>query len=408
MWHILWIPVLVPTLIIRSNCDNNRTHSDVYIQYSGHAEADEADLPETIPYTTKKTTTTAAPTTKTSTTVNITVLSVTTPNTTIVTTPKTPAPTTETTTTTTTTIKPVTTTTVEMSEEQTDAVIFLPDVRTGRRDDGYIDGMHIKDLLMKPLPEVMNNKFHEEKLLDAQKDAVVFVAGKNGEIDTDKKQDTNANYNSNQVDDYEDPNTKVPPIPRLNCSNLDCNNIIHSICGGKIVNREWKYRLFLNDCYFRKVNCGYKYKVNRYIRLPLDKCKTTGTHQVERPFSFTPKIYNFDKVETKPESLIRKGYASRRSMTMTAKGEFCSHPCPAACPDNYDPECAISATGQKRVFMNHCKLDENSCFYSVVWHRSPLSVCVGGDKANIHQSRSFISWMQRVGILDAKGHLVLE
>ncbi|XP_022831017.1 uncharacterized protein LOC111359648 [Spodoptera litura] len=198
MWHILWIPVLVPTMIIRSNCDNNRTHSDVYVQYSGHAEADEADLPETIPYTTKKTTTTTAPTTKPTTTAKTIVLTVTTPNITVKTSVETTAPTTETTTTT-TTIRPVTTTTVKMSEEQTDAVIFLPDVRTGRRDDGYIDGIHIKDLQMKPLLEVMNNKFHEEKLVDDHKDGIVFVAGKNGEIDTDKKQDTNANYNSNQA-----------------------------------------------------------------------------------------------------------------------------------------------------------------------------------------------------------------
>uniref|UniRef100_A0A2H1VEH8 SFRICE_008459 n=1 Tax=Spodoptera frugiperda TaxID=7108 RepID=A0A2H1VEH8_SPOFR len=97
-----------------------------------------------------------------------------------------------------------------------------------------------------------------------------------------------------------------------------------------------------------------------------------------------------------------------QSMSMDAKGRFCSHTCPSSCPEDYDPECAISATGQKRVFMNHCKLDQNSCFYSVVWHRSPLSECVGGEKAHLHQTRGFVGWMQRVGILDKKGHLVLE
>ncbi|XP_050556568.1 uncharacterized protein LOC118280905 [Spodoptera frugiperda] len=407
MWHILWIPVLIPTLIIKSNCDNNRTHTDVYIQYSGHAEA---DLPDTIPDTTKKTTTTTSTTTTLKPSVKTTVFTVTTPNKTVETTVLTTVPTTESTTPKTTTLKPVKTTTVKFSEEVTDPVLFVPNVGSARRDDGYLDGIKIKDLLMMtPLPEVMNNRFHDEKTLDAQKEDVVFVVGKNGEGNSDKKPDRNTNFNSNQVDDYEDSETKVTRKPRLICSNLNCNNTINSICGGKMVNREWKYRLFLNECYLRKVNCGFKYEINRYKQVPPDKCQTVGAHLAERPFSFTPKIYNFEKAEPKPESFDRrKGFAARRSMSMDAKGRFCSHTCPSSCPEDYDPECAISATGQKRVFMNHCKLDQNSCFYSVVWHRSPLSECVGGEKAHLHQTRGFVGWMQRVGILDKKGHLVLE
>ncbi|KAH9627752.1 hypothetical protein HF086_017295, partial [Spodoptera exigua] len=186
MWRAIWLPVLIPTLILKSNCDMNKTDSDVYIQYSGHAEA---DLPDRILETPKKTTTATTTTVKTTTVANITTVETTTVEaTTVETTKEAPK---------TTTLRQ--TTTVKISEEQTDPVLFLPE-RRGYRNEDYVDGVRIKDLMMmKPLPEVMNTKFHDEKQLDAQKEDVVFIAGKNGETDVDKqeknvkKQDFNPN-----------------------------------------------------------------------------------------------------------------------------------------------------------------------------------------------------------------------
>ncbi|KAF9406470.1 hypothetical protein HW555_013170, partial [Spodoptera exigua] len=103
-----------------------------------------------------------------------------------------------------------------------------------------------------------------------------------------------------------------------------------------------------------------------YKPVELEKCKTVGTHNAERPFSFQPRNYNFEKVQTQTETPDgRRVHAKRRSLTLITDGVFCSHPCPVSCPEDYDPQCAISVTGQKRVFVNHCQLDYNSCFYGV-------------------------------------------
>ncbi|RVE40031.1 hypothetical protein evm_015319, partial [Chilo suppressalis] len=89
-------------------------------------------------------------------------------------------------------------------------------------------------------------------------------------------------------------------------------------------------------------------------------------------------------------------------------GRFCSHLCPSSCPEQYEPECAVSNKGERRVFMNHCKLDYNSCSYGTVWQKRPLAECVGGKKADLTRNSAFIGWMQRVGIVDNKGRLKLE
>ncbi|CAH2217444.1 jg10548 [Pararge aegeria aegeria] len=139
--------------------------------------------------------------------------------------------------------------------------------------------------------------------------------------------------------------------------------------------------------------------------VPVEYCKNIGAHYLTRPYAFKPVPLPQNEaanVET------RRTFASRRSLNMGVDGSFCAHACPASCTEEYDPQCALSSSGQRKVFLNHCKLDYNSCLYKVVWHRRPLSECVGGKKADMTQNRGFIGWMQRVGIVDKKGRLVLS
>ncbi|XP_026747860.1 uncharacterized protein LOC113508892 [Trichoplusia ni] len=375
MWHQLWIPVLIPTLIIKSNCNANRTDPDVFVR-GGHADAEYFR-----PTTSEKVTEAETETTTVKTTVKVTI----------------------------STAKP--TTTVKYEDDAD--VMFIPNKpeqaarererdREKERDDDEDDkyaNLRIKDLMMmKSVNDVLNKNFHVDKP-DPPNEDIVFITGKNHERNDDGKR------SDDNIVDYIDDD--MIQRPKLNCSDLDCNNTIHSVCGAKVVNRELKYRLFLNDCYFRKVNCAFKYEINRYRQVTVDRCKTIGAHYVEKPFAFKPKSFPMEKNAAKGVFPSRSS-SSRRSMAMNYNGQFCSHPCPVSCPDEYDPQCAVSGTGQRRVFLNHCKLDYNSCFYGVVWHKRPLAECIGGKKADMRQNRGFIGWMQRVGIVDRKGRLVLE
>uniref|UniRef100_A0A2A4J0D5 Kazal-like domain-containing protein n=1 Tax=Heliothis virescens TaxID=7102 RepID=A0A2A4J0D5_HELVI len=364
MWHQLWIPVLIPTLIIKSNCDDNKT--DIFVQYSGHAEAEY--LERSTPVSTTNVLSTTVPV---STTIPTRVLG--------------PSSTTR------------------YSEER-ESVVFVPNKERAESNEG--NGMRIKDIMMmKTVNDAMDKNFHVEKANNPNED-IVFISGKNH--DTDKTREESGRRSETQYNHIEDTDEDFVIKTKLNCTDLDCNNTIRSVCGAKFLNNDWRYRLFLNDCYFRKVNCAFKYEVNRYKQVTVDRCKTIGAHYMDRAFPYQPKPYPIDKPTDKVEFDTRQVVASRRSMTMNYNGQFCSHPCPISCPEDYDPQCAASGTGQKRVFLNHCKLDHNSCFYGVVWHKRPLAECIGHQKADMRQNRGFIGWMQRVGIVDKKGRLVLE
>ncbi|XP_075989847.1 uncharacterized protein LOC142985516 [Anticarsia gemmatalis] len=372
---VYMLPVLLPTLVIRTYCDNT-TSSDVVFHFAGHAEA-RSDEVRTVRSnvtegTTEKVTQTEA-----------TVIFVT----------DTPRP------------KRRSTTTTEYYEDDTESVVFVPNEAPIVRIEDEYDRhpVRLNDLMEKQtIGEVVDGGMRLETV--APPADILFIAAKNNDFQTETTT-RKSRRNFDAHDEAYNPSPKPRPPKKLDCTNLDCNNTIKSVCGGKIVNRKWQYRLFLNDCFFRKVNCNFKYEMSRYIQVPSDRCRTIASHY-GKPFAYKPKLFDLPK-KTK-EIGTRKSFSSRRSMSMNMNGEFCSHVCPVSCPEEYEPECAVSATGQRRVFMNHCEMDNNSCSFSVVWHKRPLAECVGGKKADMRQNRFFISWMQRVGILDNKGKLVLE
>lgn len=51
-------------------------------------------------------------------------------------------------------------------------------------------------------------------------------------------------------------------LEKVDCANLACNRSRASVCGGKLDGHTWRYRLFLNECYLKKVNCEFKFDVN--------------------------------------------------------------------------------------------------------------------------------------------------
>ncbi|KAJ8706677.1 hypothetical protein PYW07_012755 [Mythimna separata] len=376
MWRQLWVPMIIPTLMVKTNGDDGNRTDTVFLKYGGHAEANGGYRDQIIVKTTVRDTTTAK-----ATTVHVETV-------------------------------PPTTTKVYEEEEATENVVFVPNNAPPiRRDeDEYLyDGhrMSIGDIMsMKSVHDAMDKNFHVEKNPGSESPNadIVFITGKNNDYE-DKTTTTKRYYNNNNYGE-EDTEDVVIAKPKLDCKHLNCNNTINSVCGEKYVDSNWVNRLFLNDCYFRKVNCAFKYEVNRYKQVEVNRCKNIGAHRGERPFSFKPRRF-LDKPALKPMD-SRRSSSSRRSMAKELDGDFCSHPCPESCTDNYDPQCAVSGTGQKRMFLNHCKLDLNSCFYGVVWHRKHLAECVGMQKAEMRQNRGFIGWMQRVGIVDKKGRLVLE
>lgn len=102
-------------------------------------------------------------------------------------------------------------------------------------------------------------------------DNVVFVTGRNEEkFVTEESVAEEKNVNKGKV-------RKELNIPKLNCNDVKyCNNTIKSVCGGKIEHKRWKYRLFLNECFFRKVNCAFKQEINsKYFLIIVFYCITT-------------------------------------------------------------------------------------------------------------------------------------
>ncbi|KAJ0184201.1 hypothetical protein K1T71_000624 [Dendrolimus kikuchii] len=285
-----------------------------------------------------------------------------------------------------------------------DDVVFIPNEKAAipRYGDEFPsrNKMRIEDLMKKSVGDIINDQnIRIESNTEAPKD-IFFISGKNNEnIETSTK--------TRKTETKIESRRSGKETLKLDCRNLDCNNTISSVCGGKYEHREWRYRIFLNDCYFRKVNCAFKYPENRYKLVLLEKCKNTGAH-VQRPaMIYNPSPPAYVKQAIKLNS-TRRNLISRRSETRDIDGQACSHACPITCPEDYEPECAVSSNGNQRVFLNHCKLDYNSCTFGVVWYKRPLSECVGGRKADMRQNRAFIGWMQRVGIVDNKGRLVLS
>ncbi|CAK1592501.1 unnamed protein product [Parnassius mnemosyne] len=302
--------------------------------------------------------------------------------------------------------KPVVTDTTEAYLEAKEDVVFIPNEKPVQRNEDYLydrEEVKMKDLLTSRVSDVLSDKKVSVETEAPSKD-VVFISGKNQEYDA--KDNTNKSDRKHRKEQPEIVPETRETFKTINCSNLDCNITQDPVCGGKLEQNKWKYRLFLNECFFRKVNCAFRYRENRYKQVPAEKCNNVGAQYSERPFVYIPH-----PLPTPKPAIVRnerRSFSSRRSMSMGSDGQFCSHACPASCTDDYEPQCGISATGQKRVFLNHCKLDFNSCFYRVVWHVRPLSWCVGGQMADMRQNRGFIAWLQRVGIVDKKGKLVLH
>ncbi|XP_072946633.1 uncharacterized protein [Epargyreus clarus] len=282
----------------------------------------------------------------------------------------------------------------ETTEAKTEAdVFFIPNEKPVIRND-YLDNDAVK------ITDVMNERnlkigdiINDKSATEPANEDILFISGSNNEnvekIDKKRK--------------HEDSITKKPKTTKLNCSNLDCNNTVESVCGGKIDNKKWKYRLFMNECFFRKVNCAFKYPSNRYILVEMNKCKHIGSHSIRRPDDFQPIALPLSDLEE-----TRRSFASRRSLNTNMNGISCAHTCPIACTEKYEPQCAATPSGQHKTFLNHCQLDYHSCVYNIEWQIRPLSECVGGKKADMRQNRGFIAWMQKVGIVDNRGRLVLS
>ncbi|CAH2083319.1 unnamed protein product [Euphydryas editha] len=282
--------------------------------------------------------------------------------------------------------------------EASEDVVFVPnDKPTFRNEDVFnvseaVNSRRVGELLSDDKHHIATEKSNQD---------ILFISGKNDD-DIEKPLPKKKTNNEQKIKSV--PSRKK--YKNLNCTYLDCNNTIESICGGRKENNQWKYRLFLNDCYFRKVNCGFQYAANRYELVNMDKCKNIGGHYQTRSYNF--KLIPVITKKTLNNNETRRNFPSRRSLSMGIDGAFCGHTCPISCTEDHDPQCAISNTGHRKVFLNHCKLDQNSCINNLVWHRRPLSECVGGRKADMNQNRGFISWMQRAGMIDKNGRLILN
>ncbi|XP_045456277.1 uncharacterized protein LOC123666115 [Melitaea cinxia] len=287
---------------------------------------------------------------------------------------------------------------VPIVPEASGDVVFVPnDKPIFRNEDVFnvndaVNTRRVGDLLSEDKHHIATEKANQD---------ILFISGKN---------DENVEKTVQMKKTKNEPKSKAVPSRKksknLDCTRLDCNNTVESICGGRKENNQWKYRLFLNDCYLRKVNCGFQYPENRYDVVNMEKCKRIGGHYKTRSYNFKP-IPVIDK-KTFTNNETRRSFSSRRSLNMGIDGTICGHKCPISCTEDHDPQCAISNTGHRKVFLNHCQLDQNSCINNIVWHRRPLSECVGGRKADMNQNRGFIAWMQRAGMIDRNGRLVLN
>ncbi|XP_037972382.2 uncharacterized protein LOC105388971 [Plutella xylostella] len=236
----------------------------------------------------------------------------------------------------------------------------------------------------------------------------VFMAGKNYD-ELDKKEKKKSNRRAENHEEANDYSTTAAP-KRINCKNLNCDHQkLNPTCGAKLDHNSVKYRLFRSKCLLRKVNCGLNHDSNRYTIVEPNYCEHVGRHGQPPPPNYRPSTnYSYRKKQDLPPLETRRLMASKRSQNMDINGQFCFHICPIVCPDQYEPECAISETGQKRVFMNHCHLDMSSCKEDTAWRAQPLVQCVGEEAAENKQTRSFVAWMQNVGVVDARGRLYKE
>ncbi|XP_045525956.1 uncharacterized protein LOC123715142 isoform X2 [Pieris brassicae] len=274
--------------------------------------------------------------------------------------------------------------TENFTNTEANEVVFIPNEKEVFRNEDYRD-VKVHDLIENT--NVRNIMKTEHKTENPVGD-IIFISGKNHE-----------NVESN-VRPKEAERIPTGKKMKMDCNNLNCNNTLASICGLKEEDNKIKYRLFLNECFFRKVNCAFKYANNRYKVVPIEHCKNIGGRVIPKPYAHKPNVVK--KGDT------RRSFSSRRTLNMGIDGAFCGHSCPDHCTEDYEPQCAVSANGERRVFVNHCVLDYNSCLYGAVWQRRPLSECVGGKKADLRQNRGFIGWLQRVGIVDKRGRLVLS
>ncbi|CAK1554299.1 unnamed protein product [Leptosia nina] len=275
-------------------------------------------------------------------------------------------------------------TTEDTSSFQTEPndIVFIPNEReVVRNEDKHV---RIDDLMQKTN---IHNIMKVSTNTESPTEDIIFISGKNNE-NVEKTVQEKPQVKSNPA----------KPI-RIDCTNLDCNSTMQSVCGEKEEDRKLRYRVFLNECYFRKVNCAFKHQNNRYRSVSMEYCKNIGGRVLPKPYMSKPSV------EIK---LDTRRFSSRRTLNMGVDGTFCGHACPTHCTEEYDPQCAVSASGEWRVFVNHCQLDFNSCLHGAVWQRRPLSECVGGKKADMRQNRGFIGWLQRVGIVDKRGKLVLS
>ncbi|XP_073966370.1 uncharacterized protein [Choristoneura fumiferana] len=306
---------------------------------------------------------------------------------------------------------------VKVQNEPTEGpeeVVFIP---SGNRDGGEYARrsnrerereFRVKDVMEKhTIGDIINDRVVQAET-ESPNEGILFISGKNNEnMEQNIKKEEEAKINLKEVKEAAAP---------LDCRNLNCDHTLAAVCGVRLEQKKPRYRLFLNDCYFRKVNCGFSYEYNRYTVAPREKCATVGSHYPRRPDPPTflprpPSPAATGRREEEPPRETRRMMASRRALSTGVDGSPCSHPCPVHCPDDYTPECAITITAalsqQARVFLNHCQLDLHSCSTGSVWQRRPLADCVGNKKAEVQNNRAFIGWMQRVGIVDKKGRMVL-
>ncbi|XP_041983657.1 uncharacterized protein LOC121736500 isoform X2 [Aricia agestis] len=277
---------------------------------------------------------------------------------------------------------------------------IIPEKITNKEEKQNIDQPIDSDVVFVPNSETRGNERHEnyninrvtertiEKTVAEQSEQskdVIFITGKNNEDvekinkhTIQKQSETGRDVFVRGKEKHNDVVVQRKNMP-LDCSNVICNNTLHSLCGERKDQGISKYRLFRNECYLRKVNCEFKDEFNRYVEVELEKCAKIAAHLPESP---------------------------QESLSMGVDGRACQHDCPTYCTDVYVPECALSSSGQQKVFLNHCKLDLDSCLRDTVWYRRPLYECVGRKRTQVEQNREFIVWMQRSGLIDKKGKLI--
>ncbi|XP_048003062.1 uncharacterized protein LOC125239491 [Leguminivora glycinivorella] len=287
-------------------------------------------------------------------------------------------------------------------------VVFIP---SGNNDPSFRrsggarrDEYSVKDMMERvAVGDVINERYRTETEAPAE-GAVVFKPGKNDERTEEKiKHEMDDERIEQAVKEYKE----IYENP-MDCENLDCENVLEAVCGVKLENKRPKYRLFKNECFFRKVNCGLKYDYNRYRTVSIDQCDGVGSHLPPQEHTGWIQYQPRPLPRSQPSGGQTSGRRtnSRRAMTANADGLPCNHYCPTRCPDMYTPVCAYTSN-RARVFQNHCQLDLQSCSDGSVWQERALAECAGDVRAEVHERAAFISWMQRMGILDKKGHLVM-